>query len=98
MHYHIFDQCLRRGNCSRKIIEGNSGESKNCPGITLPERGGAIVFPGRCAEAQEDPWEVVDPVRRSAAGVEDVLQVAVEAFYHPVGLRVVGSSLVMLDA
>jgi hypothetical protein len=32
--------------------------------------------------------EVVNPVRRSAAGVEGVLQAVVEAFYHPVGLRV----------
>jgi hypothetical protein len=40
---------------------------------------------------------VVDPVRRGAAGAEGVLQAAVEAFYHPVGLRVVGSSLVVLD-
>jgi hypothetical protein len=58
---------------------------------------GAVVFPGCCAEAQEDPREVVDPVRRGAAGAEGVLQAAVEAFYHPVGLRVVGSSLVVLD-
>ncbi len=40
---------------------------------------------------------MVDPVRRGAAGAEGVLQAAVEAFYHPVGLRVVGSSLVVLD-
>jgi hypothetical protein len=32
-----------------------------------------------------------------AAGAEGVLQTAVEAFYQPVGLRVVGSSLVVLD-
>jgi hypothetical protein len=43
------------------------------------------------------PTGVVDPVRRSAAGAEGVLQAAVEAFYHPVGLRVVGSGLVVLD-
>ncbi len=40
---------------------------------------------------------MVDPVHRSAAGVEGVLQVVVETFYHLVGLRVVGSSLVVLD-
>jgi hypothetical protein len=40
---------------------------------------------------------VVDPVRRGTAGTEGVLQVAVEAFYHPVRLRVVGSGLVVLD-
>jgi hypothetical protein len=40
---------------------------------------------------------VVDPVRRGAAGPEGVLQMAVEAFYHPVGLRVVGGGLVVLD-
>jgi hypothetical protein len=40
---------------------------------------------------------VVDPVRHGAAGAEGVLQAAVEVFYHPVGLRVVGSSLVVLD-
>jgi hypothetical protein len=40
---------------------------------------------------------VVDPVRRSAAGAEGVLQTAVEAFYHPNGLRVVGGGLVVLD-
>jgi hypothetical protein len=48
-------------------------------------------------EAQEDPREVVDPVRHSAAGGEGILQAAVEAFYHPVGLWVVGSGLVVLD-
>ncbi len=40
---------------------------------------------------------MVDPVRRSAAGAEGVLKAAVEAFYHPVGLRVVGSCLVVLN-
>ncbi len=40
---------------------------------------------------------MVNPVRRGAAGAEGVLQAAVEAFYHPIGLRVVGSSLVVLD-
>ena len=40
---------------------------------------------------------MVDPVRRGAAGPEGVLQKAVEAFYHPVGLRVVGGGLVVLD-
>jgi hypothetical protein len=40
---------------------------------------------------------VVDPVRSSAAGPENVLQTAVEAFYHPVGLRVVGGGLIVLD-
>ena len=49
------------------------------------------------SETQKDPREVVDPVRRGAAGAEGVLQAAVEAFYHPVGLRVVGSGLVVLD-
>jgi len=48
-------------------------------------------------ETQEDPWEVVDPVRCGAAGKEGVLQVAVEAFYHPVRLRVVGGGLVVLN-
>ncbi len=32
-----------------------------------------------------------------AAGAEGVLQVAVEGFYHPVGLWVVGSILAVLD-
>jgi hypothetical protein len=41
--------------------------------------------------------EVVNPVRRGAAGAEGILQAAVEAFYHPVGLRVVGSRLDVLD-
>jgi hypothetical protein len=59
--------------------------------------GGAVVFPGCCTEAQEDPRDVVIPVRRSAEGAEGVLQAAVEAFHHPVGLRVVGRSLVVLD-
>jgi hypothetical protein len=40
---------------------------------------------------------VVDPVRRSAAGPEGVLQMAVEAFYHPVRLRVEGGGLVVLN-
>jgi hypothetical protein len=39
---------------------------------------------------------VVDPVPRGAAGAEGVLQAAVEAFYQSVGLRMVGSSLVVL--
>jgi hypothetical protein len=41
--------------------------------------------------------KVVNPVRGGAAGAEDVLQAAVEAFYHPVGLQVVGSHLAVLD-
>jgi hypothetical protein len=40
---------------------------------------------------------VVNPVRRGAAGAEGVLQAVVEAFYNPVGLRVVGSRLAVLD-
>ncbi|MFN9944586.1 MAG: hypothetical protein ACK56I_34470 [bacterium] len=40
--------------------------------------GGTVIFSGRCAEAHEDPWEVVDPVRRCAAGPECVFQAAVE--------------------
>jgi len=40
---------------------------------------------------------VVDPVCHSAAGTEGVLQAAVESFYRPLGLRGVGSSLVVLD-
>jgi hypothetical protein len=40
---------------------------------------------------------VIDPVRHGAAGAEGVLQTAVEAFYHSVGLRVVGGGLVVLD-
>ncbi len=40
---------------------------------------------------------MVDPVRHGAAGKEGVLQAAVEVFYHPVGLRVVGCGLVVLD-
>ncbi len=40
---------------------------------------------------------MVDPVRRGTAGAEGVLKAVVEAFYHPVGLQVVGSSLVVLD-
>ncbi len=40
---------------------------------------------------------MVDTVRCGAAGAEGVLTAAVEAFYHPIGLRVVGSSLVVLD-
>ena len=38
-------------------------------------------------EAQEDPGEVVNPVRRSAAGLERVLEAVVEALHHPVRLR-----------
>ncbi len=40
---------------------------------------------------------MVDPVHRGAVGAEGVLQAAVEVFYHPVGLWVVGSGLVVLD-
>jgi hypothetical protein len=64
---------------------------------TLPERGWNVIFPGCCAKTQKDPREVDDPVRRGAAGVEGVLQAAVEAFHHLVGLRVVGRSLAVLD-
>jgi hypothetical protein len=46
--------------------------------------GGAVVFPGCCAEAQEDPRQVVDPVRCRTAGAEGILHTAVEAFYHPI--------------
>ncbi len=49
------------------------------------------------ARRQEDPSEVVDPVGSGAAGAEGVLQAAVEAFYHPGGLQLVGSSLAVLD-
>ncbi len=49
------------------------------------------------AAAREDLWKVVDPVRRGAAGTEGVLQTVVETFYHPVRLREVGGSLVVLD-
>ena len=42
-------------------------------------------------------YSVVDPVNRGAAGVEGVLQMVVEEFYHPIGLLVVGISLVVLD-
>ncbi len=40
---------------------------------------------------------MVDPVRRGAAGPKCILQAAVEAFYHPVRLGVVGGGLVVLD-
>ncbi len=40
---------------------------------------------------------MVDLVGHGAAGPECVLQAAVEAFYHPVRLRVVGGGLVVLD-
>ncbi len=40
---------------------------------------------------------MVDPVRHGAVGAEGVLQGAVEAFYHPDGLWVVGSHLAVLD-
>ncbi len=39
---------------------------------------------------------MVDPIRHGAVGAEDVLQAA-ETFYHPIGLWVVGSGLVVLD-
>ncbi len=58
--------------------------------------GGAIVLPGCCAEAQENPWKMVHPNRRGAAGAEGVLQMTVKAFHHPVGLRV-GGLLAVLD-
>ena len=38
---------------------------------------------------------MVDPVRRGAAGPERILQAAVEAFYHPVRLWVVGGGLIV---
>ncbi len=60
-------------------------------------RGGAVVLPGCCGEAQENQWEMIHPVRCSAAGAEGILQAAVEAFHHPVGLQVVGGCLAVLD-
>jgi hypothetical protein len=48
---------------------------------------------GGCGRAEE----MVDSVRHGAVGAEDVLQAAVETFYHPIGLWVVGSGLVVLD-
>ncbi len=45
-------------------------------------------------EAKEDPWEMVHPVRRSAAGI---FQVVVETFHHPIRLRVRGCCLAVLD-
>jgi hypothetical protein len=61
----------------------------------LPEQGWSrrLAWPPQ----KEDPREVINPVRRGEAGAEGVLQAAVEAFNHLVGLRVVGSSLVVLD-
>jgi hypothetical protein len=41
---------------------------------TLPERG---CCPGCCTEAQEDPGEVVHPIRRGAAGTQCILEAAV---------------------
>ena len=64
---------------------------------TLPERGWNRRLLWALRGAHEDPRKVVDPVRRGAAGPEGVLQTAVEAFYHPVRLRVVGGGLVVLD-
>jgi hypothetical protein len=64
---------------------------------TLPERGWSRRLLWLLCEAQEDPWEVVDPVLHGAAGAEGVLQAALEAFYYPFGLWVVGSGLVVLD-
>jgi hypothetical protein len=69
-------------NCSKTILEGSSGESKNWPGVASGS--GAVVFPGCCPETQEDLREVVDPVCRGLAGAKGVLQAAVEVFYHPV--------------
>ena len=40
---------------------------------------------------------MVNSVRLCLAGAKGVLQATVEEFYQPVGLRVVGSSLVVLD-
>ncbi len=40
---------------------------------------------------------MVDPVHRSAAGAEGIIQAAVEVFCHPFRLRVVGRGLVVLD-
>ncbi len=83
---------------SRKILGGISGESKNeWRSEHFLSGGGTVVFSGGCAEAQEDPRKVVDQVRRGAAGPERVLQTAVEAFYHPVRLQVVGGGLIVLN-
>ena len=43
--------------------------------------GRAIALSGCCAETQEEPWDVVHPVNRGAAGAEHVLEAAVEALH-----------------
>ncbi len=40
---------------------------------------------------------MVHPVRCGAVGAEGVLQASVEEFHNPVGLRVVGCHLAVLD-
>ena len=61
-----------------------------CSGEADPLLGGG-------PEPQEDPRKVLVPEGSHAWGTEGVLQGTVEPFDHPVGLRVVGSGLMMGD-
>ena len=61
-------------------------------------RGGeADPLLGGGPEPQEDPRKVLVPEGAQTPGTEGVLQGMVEPFDHPVGLRVVGSCLMMGD-
>jgi hypothetical protein len=59
--------------------------------------GGAVILPGGCAEALDDPCEMVHPVHRGPAGVEGILEAEVETLHHPVRLQVVCCHMAVLD-
>ncbi len=52
-----------------------------------------VVPSSSLAEAKEDPWEALCPVRRCAANQERVLEAAVEPLHHPAGLQMVCNRL-----
>jgi hypothetical protein len=60
-------------------------------------RGDVGVLSRGCSEAEEDPGDVRGPCGDGAAGAQGVLEAAVEPLYHPIGLGVVGSGLLVLD-
>ncbi len=71
----------------RARSSGSCGGSRRPEALLCLSGGGAIVLPGCCVETLEDPWEMVHPVRRGEAGVEGVLEAAVETFHIPLDCR-----------
>jgi len=53
---------------------------------------GITVLPGRGADAQQNPGKVREPVGRSQAGAQGVLQPTVKAFNQTISLGMIGCS------